>query len=155
MHEERWLIIILDICLDSRAWSLHLQVSLIPKCIKADDIFGNYFFSLWWLNFNGWTPKYRMSSSGFLCGLFLPLEFRTLIRCFGFEPRGEKQNPFLALIKKKMFVPMLYCIFGSNDNVKKGCVGYQEKVLLKSCKTVGYSKSMFHVIFCLAIWRRM
>ena len=37
------------------------------------------------------------------------------------------------------------------DNVKNGCVGYQEKVLLKSCKTVGYSKSMFHIIFCLAI----
>ena len=37
------------------------------------------------------------------------------------------------------------------DNVKNGCVGYQEKVLLKSCKTVGYSKSMFRIIFCLAI----
>ena len=33
------------------------------------------------------------------------------------------------------------------DNVKNGCVGSQEKVLLKSCKTVGYSKSMFHIIF--------
>ena len=33
------------------------------------------------------------------------------------------------------------------DNVKNGSVGYQEKVLLKSCKTVGYSQSTFHIIF--------
>ena len=40
-------------------------------------------------------------------GLFLLLELRALIRCLGFEPRREKRNPFPALIKKKMFAPML------------------------------------------------
>ena len=39
--------------------------------------------------------------------LFLLLELSTLIRCFGFEPRREKRNPFPALIKKKMVAPML------------------------------------------------
>ena len=47
------------------------------------------------------------SSSGFLCELFLLLELRTLIRLLGFEPRREKWNPFLALIKNKMFAPIL------------------------------------------------
>ena len=151
MHTESWLINILDICLDSIAWSLHLQVSLIPKCIKAHDIFGNYFFSLRWLNFNGRTPN-RRSNPVFSVGLFLLLAFTTLIRCFGFEPRREKRNPFPALIKKNVCPHA--AIFGSWQ-CKECCVGYQEKLLLKSCETLGYSQSMFHVMFCLAIWRRM
>lgn len=51
----------------------------------------------------------------FSVGLFLLLEFRTLIRCFGFEPRREKRNPIPALIKK-MYAPML--LFLGLDNVK-------------------------------------
>ena len=46
-------------------------------------------------------------------GLFLLLDFRTLIRCFGFEPRREKRNPFPALIKKKNYVCPHAAIFGS------------------------------------------
>lgn len=58
---------------------------------------------------------------------------------------------FIPCTHKKENVCPYAAIFGSKDSVKKGCVGYQEEVLLKSFKTVRYSQSMFHIIFCLAI----